>query len=214
MKGKPTMRTSEQFWDNMACDYAAKPIKNMDAYSKTLERTRLYLHANDTVLELGCGSGSTALLLSGHVGHIWASDLSSRLVQIGREKAKEQKVGNVDFLHADMYDEALAANAPYDCIWAFNFIHLLEDIPAAIKHMNLLLKPGGVLISKTGCLAGRYGLLRIPITIMQWLGKAPHVSYISASRLETVMVEQGFEILESCTFPKAEEIRFIVARKL
>ena len=95
MKGKPTMRTSEQFWDNMACDYAAKAIKNMDAYSKTLERTRLYLHANDTVLELGCGSGSTALLLSGHVGHIWASDLSSRLVQIGREKAKEAEGGGM-----------------------------------------------------------------------------------------------------------------------
>ncbi|WP_119306752.1 class I SAM-dependent methyltransferase [Cohaesibacter haloalkalitolerans] len=208
------MPTSEQFWDAMANTYAARPIKNVEAYEKTMERTRLYLKPDDKVLELGCGSGSTALLLSPHVGHIWASDISSRLIEIGRQKAKDQNVTNVDFIHGDILAPAIDEHAPYNGIWAFNFMHLLEDIPASLERMHKLLKPGGVLISKTACLSGRHGLLRIPITIMQWFGKAPHVSYISAEKLELLMQAQGFEILESCTFPKASEVRFIVARKL
>ena len=48
---------------------------------------------------------------------------------------------------------------------------------------------------------------------MQWLGKAPHVTFISATELEEAMKAQGFELLESCTFPKAAEAQFIVARK-
>nr|WP_321462689.1 class I SAM-dependent methyltransferase [uncultured Cohaesibacter sp.] len=208
------MPTSEQFWDRIASNYAAKPIRNVAAYEKTMERTRLYLKKGDLLLELGCGSGSTALLLSGHVGHIWANDLSSRLVDIGRQKAKEQGVSNVDFIHGDISAAAIDEKAPYNCICAFNFLHLLEDIPSALERIHGLLRPGGLLISKTACLSGWHGLMRIPITVMQWLGKAPHVTFISAIELEEAMKAQGFELLESCTFPKAAEAQFIVARKL
>ena len=208
------MTTSEKFWDRIASKYAAQPVKNIAAYEKTMERTRLYLKPGDKVLELGCGSGSTALLLSPHVGHIWANDISSRLIEIGKEKAREQGVCNVDFIHGDITAKAIDEKAPYNAIWAFNFLHLLVDIPAGLQRMNALLKPGGVVISKTGCLSGWHGLLRIPITLMQWIGKAPHVSFISAHQLEEEMVKAGFEILESCTFPKAAVSQFIVARKL
>ena len=56
-----------RFWDRIARKYAADPIKDMDGYARTVDRTRHHLRSTDTVLELGCGTGTTALKLAAHV---------------------------------------------------------------------------------------------------------------------------------------------------
>ncbi|WP_316861535.1 class I SAM-dependent methyltransferase [uncultured Cohaesibacter sp.] len=208
------MPTAKEFWETEADKYVARPIANMPAYEMTMERTRAYLKPDDKVLEMGCGSGNTAMLLSRHVSHIWANDLCSRFIEIGSSKAREKNITNIDFIEGDIMAPELDNHAPYDCLLAFNLIHLFKDIPGAIERMHALIKPGGIFISKTGCLSGMRGLLRIPIAIMQVFGKAPHVSFVSASKLEAIMRTQGFEILESRTFPKAGGSQFIIARKL
>ena len=59
------MQQAETFWDGAAENYAKSPIRDVEAYNYTLERTRTYLSPTDKVLEVGCGTGSTALLLAG-----------------------------------------------------------------------------------------------------------------------------------------------------
>ena len=61
------MQETMKFWDGIAEKYAKRPISDMAAYEYTLGRTRSYLKPEDQVLELGCGTGSTALLLAGDV---------------------------------------------------------------------------------------------------------------------------------------------------
>ena len=41
------------FWSKTARKYAADPIRNMDGYLNTLERTKPYLRTEDDVLEIG-----------------------------------------------------------------------------------------------------------------------------------------------------------------
>ena len=81
------MQNAARFWDKVAPKYAKSPIADMDAYTYTLERTRSYLSPDDTVLEVGCGTGSTALLLAGNVRHVTASDLSANMIEVGSEKS-------------------------------------------------------------------------------------------------------------------------------
>ena len=50
--------------------YAKSPIKDVPAYEYTLGRTRSYLKPTDAVLELGCGTGGTALKLADAVAHL------------------------------------------------------------------------------------------------------------------------------------------------
>lgn len=94
------MRDAEEFWDKTAAKYAKSPVKDADSYEQTLERVRAHLAADDTVLEIGCGTGTTALLLADSAKHIIASDISSNMIEIADGKAKEQKVENVAFVHA------------------------------------------------------------------------------------------------------------------
>lgn len=53
-----------RFWDRIARKYASDPIKDTAGYERTLARTRELLTHTDTVLEIGCGTGTTALKLA------------------------------------------------------------------------------------------------------------------------------------------------------
>ncbi len=210
------MQTAAEFWDKVAPKYAKSPISDMEAYTYTLDRTRSYLAPNDTVLEVGCGTGATALLLADGVGHITASDVSPNMIAVGVEKAREQGVSNVDFVTADLFDGVLDGEL-YDAVLAHNMLHLLEDIPAAIRRIGGLLKPGGIFISKTVCRPGagsplKYRLMRVILPLMQMVGKAPHVNFMEIEDLEDCIASAGFKILESGNHPPPS--RYIVARKL
>ena len=101
------MQTAETFWDKNAEKYSRSPVKNVPAYERTLERTRSYLSADDEVLELGCGTGSTALLLADAVKHITGSDISANMIGIARAKAQDKKTANVTFVQATVTDGKL-----------------------------------------------------------------------------------------------------------
>ena len=206
------MSTSPKFWDKAAPGYAKRPIDNIESYEFTLSRTRSYLNSGQRVLEIGCGTGSTALLLAHEVEHFTATDYSGEMINIGIEKAKNQEVTNIEFLKADVFDERLIAGG-YDVLMAHNLLHLLENVPQTIARVSELLKPEGIFISKTPCLGDRMKYMMPLITIMRWLGKAPHVEALKASQLESMLKDENFEIVETNTFSKKALSRYIVARK-
>ena len=206
------MTSEAVFWDNLAVRYAALPIKDMDSYQRTMQRTRSYLRSEDVVLELGCGTGSTALLLSDAVRHITASDFSPEMIALGQDKARDQKIGNVSFVVAEPGGAALGDDR-FDAVLAFNLFHLIKDRDQALASVRDQLRPGGVFVSKTPCLRGLKGFLRIPIFFMQLVGKAPYVGFLRPRRLEQQIVAAGFEIIESSDLPAGGSSRFIVARR-
>ena len=209
------MQQAATFWDGIAEKYAKSPIRDVEAYEYTLGRTRSYLSSTDRALEVGCGTGSTALLLAGDVAHITASDISEKMIAIARQKADADGVSNASFVASDLFGPALD-DGPYDAVLAFNLIHLIEDTPAVMKRMNALVKPGGLFISKTVCTPGKgtpwkFRLLKLIVPVMQWIGKAPFVRFMSIPELERHIEEAGFDILEFGDHPPPS--RYVVARK-
>jgi ubiquinone/menaquinone biosynthesis C-methylase UbiE len=140
-----------RFWDRTARRYAADPIKDMDGYERTLDRTRHYLNRTDAVLELGCGTGTTALRLAPHVSRMTATDLSDEMIAIAREKATAEACRNVEFAVATP-DLAPWPDGSFDAVLAFNLWHLVADRALAFAQVHRLLKPGRLFVSKTPCL--------------------------------------------------------------
>ena len=208
------------FWDKVAPKYAKSPIADQAAYEYTLDRTRTYLSPKDSVLELGCGTGSTALLLAPDVKQITAIDLSPGMLAIAREKAAKAGVNNVSF--------EVGADVPkqdqFDVVMGYSLFHLVPDMEKRFAQINELLPKGGYFISKTVCLgersAGISGALktlaiRIAIPVMQLIGKAPYVRSFSVKELEHAVTDAGFEIIESGSHPKGPPpAQYIVARKV
>ncbi len=203
-----------RFWDRIARKYAADPIKDMDGYARTVDRTRDYLRGTDTVLELGCGTGTTALKLAAYISRIVATDLSSEMIAIARERAAAQACGNAEFA-VTTPERAPWPDGSFDAVLAFNLWHLVADRTSALAHIHRLLKPGGLFVSKTPCLAEMNPLIRLAVPVMQLVGKAPYVAIFSAAALEREIEAAGFAIIERARHGSGRKDAriFIVARK-
>lgn len=206
------MVAAAKFWDKHAEKYAQRPIKNVDAYEQTLERTRAYLSKTDRVLEIGCGTGGTAVKLAGDAGHITGSDISPAMIGIARGRVEGQGKENVTFTCGDACDLDFK-NGTFDAVMAFNLLHLLPDMEGTVAQTHALLKPGGYFISKTACLRDMSPLWRPLIAVMQTFGFAPFLRRLSKSDVDEMIEAAGFEIVEGRSFPGAPESWFVVGRK-
>lgn len=205
--------TPESFWTKMSAKYAAQPIADPQDYEATLARTMSYLSADDMVLEIGAGTSSTALRLAPMVRRYVSSDYSAGMTAIGQEKAFEASIPGLEVVQGQLGDAALG-EGPYDAVLALNLLHLVPDLDATLAKAAKLLKPGGLMISKTGCLGRGFRPIRVMISAMQLLGRAPHVGFFSAAELEAAMIRAGFEIIEGSDHGKQVLSRYLVARKV
>ena len=216
------MLKTAKFWDKIAEKYSKSPIADEKSYQYTLGRTRSYLAATDHILEIGCGTGSTALLLAGDVAQITATDLSINMIKIATQKSTDQDVSNVKFEQAELFDVSLkgvANEQAFDVVLAFSLVHLLEDTAGGLLHINSLLKPGGKFISKTVCMSDKglpiqFKLIKFLLPILQMIGKAPFVRGMKAKDLENEIEAAGFRILEKGNYPANRPAFYIVAEKI
>ncbi len=206
------MTSQDLFWTKLAPKYAKSPVSDVPAYEHTLGRTRSYLHTDDTILEIGCGTGSTALKLSNAVDKIVATDFAEGMIRIARDKADAAKTQNVEFRIADAHLDGFA-DETYDAVLAFSLLHLLTDLEGTLERIHSVLKPGGVFVSKTVCLGGSV-MIPLMIKVMQMVGKAPYVATFKPHQLQAAIQWAGFEILESGNHNKGTRGHFIVARKI
>lgn len=204
-----------RFWDRTARKYAAGPIADMAGYERTLEVTRGYLKSSDQVFEFGCGTGTTALKLAPSVAHITATDISSEMIAIAREKAAAQGCINAVF-EVGTPDMAPGLDASLDVVMGFNILHLVEARGAAYRAVHRLLKPSGLFISKTPCLKEMNPVIRLVVPAMQLIGRAPYVAIFNAEELEREIAAAGFEIVERARHAsRGKDARiFLVARKV
>lgn len=210
---RSTMRDPARFWDRFSARYAAMPVQDEAAYATTLARTRSHLSPEDSALELGCGTGTTALALAPAVAHYRATDISGGMIAIARAKPP---VGPVEFAQAGLDDNWLGAS--YDTVLAFNLLHLIDDLDGALAAIAALVKPGGLFISKTICkpterLNWKYRLMLWALPALQMIGKAPRIDLRPIEAHEAAIEQAGFEILERDCYPASPPSRFIVARK-
>ncbi|WP_085909518.1 class I SAM-dependent methyltransferase [Kiloniella majae] len=204
--------SSAKFWNKMADRYSKSPVSNQAAYEKKLEITQSYFTPDMEVLELGCGTGTTALIHAPFVKHIHAVDISEKMLEIARDKAEKQSVENVTFDQAAI-DTFTAADQSYDIIMTHSVLHLLDDKEATIANIHKMLKPSGYFISSTVCLTGIMRFLQLILPIGRLLGFMPLVKFFSAKHLEKCITNAGFEIISSWE-PKKSHSAFIVTRKI
>lgn len=199
------------FWDKAAVKYAASAISDIGGYEETLTRTRSFLHQDDHVLEVGCGTGSTALRLAPSVRRYTGADISGRMLEIAQGKLDENAPKNIAFVQTEATKPL--ADAPFDAICAFSLLHLIDDLNKGLAHLHSQLKPGGYLITKTACLRDMSFAMPPLIKVMQFFGKAPHVIVFTAAELEAAFETAGFELVETGYHGETKSTRFIAARR-
>lgn len=208
---KPVPREAK-FWDRVADGYSKQAIGNEDAYRHKLARTQDYLSEESSVLEIGCGTGSTALEHAPLVREIIATDVSARMLEIAKEKATTAEVSNVRFLQATA-SEALTGGKDFDVVLALNLLHLLPDWRAVVHNAHSSLRPGGVLVISTLCLAEQFAWLSYIAPLGRLLRLMPELVAFQSDELRAVLLLDGFDIDYEWQ-ADARSSLFLIARKL
>lgn len=206
------MAESAKFWDKIAERYARSPVADEAAYRQKLALTRQHLGADFEVLELACGTGSTAIALADSVKHIRAIDISSNMLKIARDKAADANVENVSFEHSSI-DALHPALQSYDAVLAHSILHLVDDRILVIKQVYDVLKPGGIFVSSTICLKdSKLRFLKVFAPLAKLFNLMPDVFVFSAQQLRADITQTGFEIVHDW-LPGPRSALFLIARK-
>jgi ubiquinone/menaquinone biosynthesis C-methylase UbiE len=121
----------------------------------------LLLGSGDKVLELGCGTGTTALRLAGAVQDYLATDISAGMIAIANEKRAAGPIPTLAFRTATA--EALTPDTvQFNAVLGFNYLHLVRDLPGTLRRIHVLLAAEGLFISKTPCVGDMNPLIRLP----------------------------------------------------
>jgi SAM-dependent methyltransferase len=119
------------FWQAHAAGYdehASPP----GYYEGTLAAIRACLHPNDTLLDVGAGTGRFALPLAGRVKQLTALDHAGPMLDILRRKLRQQNIANINVIEATW--EA-ATVEPHDVVLAAWSLYRLPDILAGMHKL-------------------------------------------------------------------------------
>jgi ubiquinone/menaquinone biosynthesis C-methylase UbiE len=209
-----SLTSDARFWDRTSRSYAKSAIADEAAYERTLTRTASFLKRDDAVLELGCGTGTTALRLAGGVQHYLATDLSTSMIAIAQEKYRANPVRGLTFRAATA--QTLAAEAErFNAVLGFSYLHLVRDLPDTLRCIRDLLVDDGLFVTKTPCVGEMNFLIRLALPPMRAIGKAPYAGVFRAPDLRRHIELAGFDILvdENHATKGNDKRPYIVARK-
>lgn len=205
-----------RFWNRQARKYAKSKISDIEGYQRSLARTRDFLSATSEVLEIGCGTGTTALHHAPHVKHITGTDLSSEMVSIANEKAGDADQLNAEFVVAEAARLPFAEDA-FDVVMAHNLFHLVPSVDDVLSELHRVTKSGGTFISKTPCLDQMNPVMkRVVLPVVKRIYGVSTLQIFSVDTLRRSILKAGF-VIEDTEFhdSKGKKTRpFIVARKV
>lgn len=204
------MKESKEFWDKIAPRYAKAPIREEKVYQEKLAITQEYFQPDWSVLEFGCGTGSTAIVHAPYVKHILATDISDGMIAIAEQRARDAGIKNIRF-QVGTLDSLTLEPESFDAVLGLNILHLLEDLGTTISRVHSLLKPGGVFVSSTALIKDIGFIWRVLIPCMQILGFAPYVNRFDKRELLEKLTAAGFDIDRE--WQPAKSSIFLVARK-
>jgi trans-aconitate 2-methyltransferase len=133
-------------WDAATYDRIADPMTRWGG--PVLER--LALRGDETVLDVGCGSGRVTELLAEALprGRVIALDGSPAMLDHARARLARFG-GQVEFVEADLR-APLPLAEPVDAILSTATFHWLPDHAALFRHLAAVLRPGGRLVAQCG----------------------------------------------------------------
>ena len=187
------MYKDEKFWDRIASKFD-RIEKNDISYKIFIEKARGYIKADDTILDFGCGTGLICNEIAENVGIIHAIDISTKMIEISKNKASARKIQNIDFERITIFDEKFKVGS-FDAIIAFNIFHLLEEPQKYFQRINQILKPEGLIISSTPCMS-EASLLNSILKLFSFIGMTPKLNSFTSSEMEHLLLNESFKTIE------------------
>lgn len=207
------MKTQKpKFWDFLSKKYDRLIEKNAKkTYDETIQLIKNELEQNNSILEIGTGTGLIALAIASSVKSIIAIDTSKGMLELAKQKQSKEKIGNISFEEGNANNLSFRDNS-MDAIICMNIMHLLPKPEDVITQIKRVVKHNGKIILPTYC----HGENR----------KSKFFSYLSSlsgfkvpnrwsiKNFHVFLENQGLKIQNEKTFPGKFPLSYVVLIKI
>ena len=137
---------------------------------------RLPLAGDETVLDIGCGTGRLTEKLLDRLprGRAIGIDISANMLAVAREYLRPTFASRIQLVFADA--AALPFDACADAVFSTATFHWVLDHARLFRSIHAALRPGGRLVAQCG---GGPNLARVKGQCRAILGEAPYVTFFS-----------------------------------
>ncbi|MDQ4430984.1 class I SAM-dependent methyltransferase [Yokenella regensburgei] len=173
---------------SQAKDYLTSAVH---AAGRDLQRLaeRLRDSSQACVLDMGCGAGHASFTAAGAVANVTAYDLSPQMLDVVADAAQERGLRNITTRQG--YAEVLPfADASFDIVISRYSAHHWHDVGRALREVQRVLKPGGVLIMMDVMSPG-HPLRDIWLQTVEALRDTSHVRNYSSGEWMTMVNDAG-----------------------
>jgi ubiquinone/menaquinone biosynthesis C-methylase UbiE/DNA-binding HxlR family transcriptional regulator len=162
---------------------------------KSVAEALLRLMPPMNIADLGAGDGTFALLLAQGAKKVIAVDTSARMIEVGRDLALRNGIGNVEFRLGDM-EEVPIAPSEVDLVFFSQSLHHALHPDRALKEAFRILAPGGRIVV-LDLLKHRFEEAR-ELYADEWLG-------FSEGDVEAMLEKAGFTAVQTSVVYKEPE---------
>jgi len=159
------------------------------------------------VLDVATGGGEPAVTAAHRVGpsgHVIATDLAPQMVALGRERAAELGLQNIDFREMDAEAPDLPENSFEIVLCRFGLM-FLPNLQRALERLHQLLVPGGRLVAAVWGPPHKVPFIRWPMEVAMRVLQVPApppqlpgpFSLADSRRLEQLLTEAGFTAVQT-----------------
>lgn len=161
---------------------------------------------DDTLLDVACGGGHTALYFAPLVRSVVASDLTMQMLKRAQEYISEEgKVENVTFREADAEDLPFPAGA-FTLLTCRIAPHHFPDVPRALREFHRVLRRGGRMVVIDTLLPDDPEIAEFFHT-MERMRDPTHVRAFTEDEWVRMAEEAGFLVQETKSFPKTHDFQ-------
>lgn len=143
--------SDKDYWERHARNYDAslrwvlgRPLPRM------LELASEAVRGKRRVLEVAAGTGIVTSAIAQTSNSVVATDYAAAMVEALEQRVQHAGLKNVTCEQADIYALPYEAGE-FDAVVAANVLHLVPDLPVAIRALRNVTKPVGSLVAPTFC---------------------------------------------------------------
>lgn len=147
IKELPDNYVRVKYFDYAACEYemATHEFKKY-IVKETFEIIAKYITKDCAILDCACGPGYESILLTSHVpdGEVVALDLSSEMITLAYENAKNKGITNISFFQADIQKLPEPLHDAFDIIFCQLSCSYFENMEIVADSFYSALKDHGI----------------------------------------------------------------------
>lgn len=212
-------------YESVAGDYQYQAIRSGNKVQKFWHLKKIDIvhkesgvNKENTILEVGCGSGNILLSLAKGAKKAVGADISSKAVAFGNKRAKEERI-NAEFVQTEAGKKLPFKDNSFDKVYFIEVIeHLTEkDYQFLLEEIYRVLKEGGSFFITTPNYRSHWPLVEWLTDLFKLtpaMRDEQHISKFSMKKLKNVLRRNKFKLQKTGSFYFKSPFVAMVSEKL